>query len=150
MATNLDRKQQVDAVIAFIFLKKLLTPIAQTDSFKKGLVNDRGMPISQEANKKVSILDKIIFKLKRLLGGRMNTLNKYIYVKTLGGDFTKNIIPMAGIGNRAEVKRLMRDLSKINEKYDIGGLDQMFEMILHNEMIEMTDHNGYIKEEYFR
>jgi hypothetical protein len=142
------RKQEIDAVIAFILLKKLLTPINQTDAFKTGVVDAKGVAMSDD--KELSVLDKIIFKLKRLMGGKIHALNKFIYVKTLGGDYTRYLIPQAGVGKRAEVKRLMRDIDKLNEKYELDGLDEMFEMIIHEELQKMTDYNGYIKEDYFK
>lgn len=150
MSYNSDRKLQVDAIITFILLKRLLTPIDKTDAYKKGYVDRKGVSISDHNNKKISLLDKIIFKLKRLLGGRISTLNKFVYVKSLGDDFATRLIPQAGVGNRGEVKRLIRDLEKINEKYGMSGLDEMFETVLHEEMHNMTDYNGYIKENYFK
>jgi hypothetical protein len=147
MATG-QRKKEIDAAIAFILLKKLLTPINQTDAFKTGVVDAKG--VAKGDDKELSVLDKIIFKLKRLMGGKIHALNKFIYVKTLGGDYTRYLIPQAGIGRRAEVKRLMRDIENLTEKYELESIDEMFEMVLHEELQQMTDYNGYIKEDYFK
>lgn len=70
MAVN----QVVDTVIIFRILKKLVTPFNKTAAFKAGVIDKNGKvlikPGDRTANQKktITLLDRMVFNLKRLLG----------------------------------------------------------------------------------
>jgi hypothetical protein len=64
----------VDTAMAVRFLQLLVTPFEKTDAFKLGVIDKDGVPLkkvdtlnSEEADS-YSLLHRIVFKLKRLLG----------------------------------------------------------------------------------
>ena len=46
MAQTPEAKENVDSILVFLFLKRLVTPIVKTDAFKLGLINNVGIQIS--------------------------------------------------------------------------------------------------------
>jgi len=63
----------IDSVIIFRILKKLTTPWEKTGAFKAGLIDNKGKVLVQkkdrtpEMKKNYSLLDRLVFNLKRLL-----------------------------------------------------------------------------------
>jgi len=112
----------IDTVLTYLLIKKLTTPVVQSSAYKQGLVNNAGRVIKEPETDKekeaLTIFDKLIFKLKRLLGTKLTTLNNFLYVTTLGNDFYNKIIIRGTIEQRTEVERIKRDIKKLQEKYN--------------------------------
>jgi len=70
MAVN----QVVDTVIIFRILKKLVTPFNKTAAFKAGVIDKDGKILirpgerTADQKKTITLLDRMVFNLKRLLG----------------------------------------------------------------------------------
>lgn len=70
MAVN----QVVDTVIIFRILKKLVTPFHKTAAFKAGVIDKNGKVLikpgdrTADQKKTITLLDRMVFNLKRLLG----------------------------------------------------------------------------------
>ena len=64
-------KTSIDLIMAYKFLRKLVTPFNKTDAFKMGLIDDKGVKIrSPETSKEresFTYHDRIVFNLKKLL-----------------------------------------------------------------------------------
>lgn len=135
MAQTVEAKTNIDNVLTFIFLKKLMTPITKTEAFKLGLVNNTGKllkdPETDDEKRALTILDKVMFKLKRLMGSKMTQLNNFLFLQTLSNDFYNKLVVRGSIAQRAEIKRIEKDVSKLAEKYDCEIGDIM--SILINE-----------------
>jgi len=64
----------IDAVIIFRILKKLVTKWEDTEAFKAGVIDKNGkvlIPVAKrtaEQKKTMTLLDRLVFNLKRLLG----------------------------------------------------------------------------------
>jgi len=135
---DLNQKEKVNAVLSFVVLKKLITPIKNTKAFEKGYVDasgkltEKGHEI-EEKDPDFSFFDKVMFKIKRLLGSRTAQLNTFIYLQTVDTDFYDDIVIKGGIHRRGEVKRVMRDVEKIIEKHDIS-MDDLTKMVLIENM----------------
>lgn len=113
------QQKQVDAALAFIFIQRLLQPIDSMDIYKKGFI-DRDGKIKITSDD-ITMLDRVILLLKRLLRGKLSTLANFAFVKAFKRDFTQDLIPRGNILQRAEIKRIVRELDKINEKYSINN-----------------------------
>lgn len=67
-------KQTVDTVIIFRILKKLVTPFQKTAAFKAGVIDKDGKVLirpgdrTADQKKTITLLDRMVFNLKRLLG----------------------------------------------------------------------------------
>ena len=118
MSKGNDKK--IDQVLAFEIIKRLVTPIKATDAFKRGIVDEKGKlikePEGKEDERAYTVLDKLMFKLKRLLGGRLAQLNNFLYVQTLGDDIINNLIVKGSIERRPEVLKVKSGIEKLKEE----------------------------------
>lgn len=118
-----DHKSNVDAIMSFILIKKLVTPISQSHAYKLGLVNGAGKvvrePKTDKENESLTLMDRIVFKLKRLLGNRLLNLNNFLYLSTINNDFYNKLVVRGTIKQRAEIIRIAKDVKGIQEKYNI-------------------------------
>ena len=118
-----NHKSEVDAIMSFILIKKIVTPITQTKAFKLGLINSAGKvikePKTDEENESLTLLDKIVLKIKRLLSNRLLNLNNFLYLSTINNDFYNKLVVRGTIKQRAEIMRIAKDVKGIQEKYNI-------------------------------
>jgi len=128
---------EIDTVISYIFIKKIVTPITQTKAYKMGLVNPAGKvirePKSDEEHESLTILDRIVFKLKRLLNVKILNLNNFLYITTLNNDFYNKLIVRGTIKQRAEILRISKDVKGIKEKYNIDT-DDLVRTLIKEEL----------------
>jgi hypothetical protein len=114
---SLANKEKIEKVLSFIVIKKLIKPISKTDAFKLGLVDKTGKlikdPETDEEKQAFSVFDKIIFKIKRLLGSRISQLNTFIYLQSIDDDFLNNIVVTGSLSKRAAVNRMTRDIESV-------------------------------------
>jgi len=147
--SNKEQRARIDDVLSYAVIKKLVTPVKKTDAYKLGLVDSVGKiikkPVTDEEEMALTLFDKFMFKLKRLLGSKISQLNNFLFVHTLSNDFYNQIIVKGGVENRSEIKRIRRDIDKLSEKYDID-IDDMMMILSHEEIKENTLTSGYIKD----
>lgn len=62
----------IDAAILLVLTKRLLTPLNKTDAYKLGLIDKKGKkikdPVTPKEKDAFSMLNRLIIKIKRLLG----------------------------------------------------------------------------------
>jgi hypothetical protein len=126
--------QDIDSVITFIFLKKLMTPTSKSKAFSLGLVDSLGRNIkdaeTDEERDSYTLLDKTIFKIKRLLGNKITQLHAFLYLKTLNGNsFYNKLVAKGSVESKAEIKRIKRDLQTVSESYGCDVSDLLHLMI---------------------
>jgi len=130
MSVNFEARTNIDSVLTYMFLKKIMTPIVKTPAYKLGLVNNVGKviktPETDEEKSSLTILDKFVFKLRRLLGTKLTQLNNFLFLQTLSNDFYNKLIVKGSIEQRAEIKRISRDLDKVSEKYNCDFDDLLY------------------------
>ena len=123
MSGNFANTEHLDQVLTYVLVQKLLTQIDKTEAFKIGLIDRTGRSIriadNDEEREALGLLDKFIFKLKRMLHPNINQLNNFLYVNSLEGDVTKFLTVKGGVQNRASVKRVKKDVEKLAEKYNM-------------------------------
>lgn len=139
MSVNLEKRVNIDSVMVYMFLKKIMTPIVKTPAYKMGLVNNVGKmirePETDEEKSALTILDKFIFKLRRLLGSRVSNLNNFLFVQTLNNDFYNKLIVKGSVEQRAEIKRIKKDVEKIAEDKSISKSD-IITMLIQDDLKE--------------
>lgn len=113
------QRQNIDSVISYLFIRKLVTPIMKTPAYKLELVNNAGKvikePVTDEEKMALTLLDRIAFKIKRLLGGKLVTLNQFLYTTTQSIDMYNKVVIRGSIDQRAEIIRIVRDVKKMVE-----------------------------------
>lgn len=116
--------EHLDMVLTYVLVQKLLTRINNTKAYELGLVDSQGLsikpPETDEDEEALGMLDKFVFKLKRMLGPKMNQLSNFLYVNSLDNDITKYLTVKGGVQNRASIKRVKLDVDKLAEKYDMS------------------------------
>jgi len=124
-----DQIQDIDSIISFIFLKKLMTPITKSKAYALDLVDSVGRVIKEpetiEEKNALTLLDKTIFKIKRLLGTKLMQLHAFLYLQTLNANtFYNKLVAKGSVESKAEIKRIKKDIGKIAENYgcDINDL----------------------------
>ena len=136
MAVDFDKKINIDSMMSYMFMKKLMTPIIKTEAYDMGLVNNVGKvtktPESREEKSALTVLDRFIFKMRRLLGGKLSQLNNFLYLQTLNNNFYNKLIVKGSIQQRAEIKRLVNDIDKVAEKYEIEVDDIIYGLLNEN------------------
>lgn len=146
MATDKE-KITTDSVLTFIFLKKLMTPITKSLAFRLELVDSSGRLIKKPTNEKeeaaLTLLDKLIFKIKRLLRTKLTQLHSFLYLQTLGSEqsFYAKIIVKGSVDSRAEIKRIKKDLDKIAENYDMDT-GELLSLMIHENLKDGLDNDG--------
>jgi hypothetical protein len=134
----MNNKNNIDSIITFIFLKKLMTSFTQTNAYKLKLINASGktikIPQTDEEKNSLTILDKLVFKVKRLLGSKLLNLNKFFYLKTMNIDFYQKLMIKGSVEQRAEIIRINKDIQNLQEKYNLD-LEDLLSVVL-NENLE--------------
>ena len=104
-----------DRVISYDILKRLLSDPKTTDAYKLGLIDERGEiirePETQEEEEALTTLDVLLLKIKELLGGRIATLRKYMYVKNFDDSVIEDIVLRTeSKADREYLKRIEDDI----------------------------------------
>ncbi len=123
MSSSFANTEHLDQVLTYVLVQKLLTRVSKTDAYRLGLIDNNGKviknPETQEEKDSLGMLDKFIFKLKRMLGPKINVLSNFLYVNSLDNDITKYLTVKGGVQNRASIKRVKSDVEKLAEKYNM-------------------------------
>jgi hypothetical protein len=121
----------LDAIITWIFLKKMCSPIVKTPAYLLGIVNASGKKIKNPSTEEEKIayttLDEIIYWIKRNLGGKISVLNQFLYTITSGNSFYNKLLAVGNVETRAEIIRIKKDISRLSESlgYTTEGLLKM-------------------------
>ena len=133
---NLKKIEAVDSAVVLLIVKKLTKPITQTPAYKLGLVNSNGMvikvPETDKEKASLTTLDRFAFKLKRLLGTRLVSLNDFLYTHTAPNVYNQ-LRPTGNLKQRAEIKRISKDVSRLAEQHDCD-LEYVVKSLLNEEL----------------
>ncbi len=79
----------IDLLALGVILKKLMTPVERTPAFKLGLIDKNYKklkdPETREEKKAISILDKFVFKLKKILGPKVALFSTFLLLMDKDG-----------------------------------------------------------------
>lgn len=132
-------KSNIDSILTYILIKKLITPTIKSKAYKLGLIDKQGRiikkPETEDEKNVLTIFDKFIFKLKRLLGTRLLSLNRFLYLHTLNNDFYSKLIVKGTVEQRAEIQRIKKDVSQMTEKYD-KSMDEFLIGLINEDLRE--------------
>ena len=125
------KHEQIDDVLSFILIRKLVTPVTKTKAYKLGLVDGLGRVIKEPettAEKKaLTTHDRLIFKLRRMLGSKISQLNNFLYIQTITSDYYSNLVLKGGIEQRSIVKRLKKDVQLNSTEHDLDDIDYLLD-----------------------
>ena len=125
------KHEQIDDVLSFILIRKLVTPVARTKAYKLGLVDGLGRVIKEPETavekKALTTHDRLIFKLRRMLGSKISQLNNFLYIQTITSDYYSNLVLKGGIEQRSIVKRLKKDVQLNSTEHDLDDVDYLLD-----------------------
>jgi len=134
--TSISNTEQINNVLSYVLVKKIMTRVNRTKAYKLGLVDFEGKtkktPDTADERSALTILDKYVFKLKRMLGPRINELSNFLYVNSLDSNVEDFLTVKGGAQNKASVKRVSDDLVKLKESHDISS-DDLIMLILSEQ-----------------
>jgi hypothetical protein len=129
-------------MVTYLFLKKLVTPISQTAAYRLKLIDASGKIVREPENHKeeqaLTLLDRMILKVKRLLGSRMSNLYNFVYLQTQGERVYNNLLVMGSVQQRAEVRRLANDIRRLQEQHQISS-DDVARILLEADLTEEAE-----------
>lgn len=127
----------LDSVITYVLIKKICTPIIKSPAYILGLVAANGKiirrPSTEEENIAFTILDELVFFLKRQLGGKIAQLNQFMYTITSGNNFYNKLITIGSVEQRSEIIRIKKDISRLSESLGYST-DDMLKMMIREEI----------------
>jgi hypothetical protein len=130
---KLEHRINIDTILTYILIKKLITPIVRSKAYKLGLINNAGKQLreanTEEEKGAFTLLDKVVFKLKRLLGTKLLNLNNFLYLQTINSDFYNKLMVKGSITQRAEIIRINQDVKTIKEKYNMSEDDLVYTLL---------------------
>jgi hypothetical protein len=107
--------------------------VFNTEAFRLKLVDNAGRvikePVTPQEKNALTLLDKLILKMKRLLGTRVSNLYNFLYLQTLGQNVYNNLIVMGSTAQRYEMKKIARDFKRLQESYDIPMEDVVYNIL---------------------
>ncbi len=128
-----EHKSNVDTILSYILIKKLVTPITRSKGYQLGLVNAAGKvirePKTDKEHEALTLADRLVYKLKRLLGSKLLNLNNFLYLQTINNDFYNKLVVRGTIKQRAEIKRIARDVQGIKEKYNLETEEVIYSIL---------------------
>lgn len=114
-----------------------MTPFTKTAAYKHGLINSAGRVIKQPETDveedALTILDKVVFKIRRLLGGKLSNLHTYLWLQTRDrNEFYNKLVVRGSVEQKAEIKRIKKSLSNVAEQFNCTEEELLTMMIMED------------------
>lgn len=118
MSRQKDR-EIIDKMLAFSLIHNLLKPFTQMDAYRLGLIDSRGEILKEAKTDQerlaLSIYNVTIIELKKLLGSRLNFLNKMLFVSRYNEKdiMDKLLLSTTSIEQKSSIVRLDRVVEEV-------------------------------------
>lgn len=110
----LQPNKDVEDITTFVVMKKLLERTTDTIAYKLGLVDRNGLivkePVTDIEKEALTSLDRLIFQLKSMIGGRINRLSRFQYTRQLSDSPKNYLIARGKASSMSSVVRVKSDL----------------------------------------
>lgn len=114
-----DRLENTSDVMMAVMLRKLMKPANQSKAFRLGLIDGQGHQLREPKNKTesdaITSLDKLVWKLQRMLGTRVNQLAQFAYLNSFPEEIERYLYTQGSAWAKSQVKRAKKDLDRYNE-----------------------------------
>ena len=115
-----DRKDQVSDVMMAVMLRKLLKPANQSKAFRLGLIDYEGHQIREPKNQteanEITSFDKLVWKIQRMLGPRVNQLATFAYLNSFPEEIERYLYAQGSVWSKPQVKRAKKDLDRFDQR----------------------------------
>lgn len=140
--SNIDNIEKIHKVMAFILMRKMVEPIRKSKAYELGLIDRTGKIIKQpetdEEREALTLTDRFLLKIKRMLGSKVAQLNTFMYTKTHDVDVEDAFVPKGSVDKRAVVKRVEDDMIKLLEKYEMSQ-EEFYTLLIADELNKRED-----------
>lgn len=113
-----DKLHDVSDVVMAVMIRKLMKPANQSKAFRLGLIDSQGHQLREPKNKTeedaLTSLDKLVWKLQRMLGSRINQLAQFAYLNSFPEEIERYLFTQSSAHARSQVKMAKRDLDRYN------------------------------------
>jgi hypothetical protein len=134
---NISIRSNIDSIITYLLIKKLVTPIIKYPAYAAKLISSNGKVIREPSNESeklsLTLLDRICLKLKRMLGSKVVMLNNMLYTMTQNDNFYNKLTIKGTVDQRVEIIRLNKDIKKMMESYGIT-LEDYLQILIESEI----------------
>lgn len=114
------KKEKIDSILAYVLIKSIMTNPQATDAYALGLIDEKGNSIKEpetdEERDALTVLNKLGFKIRRMLSSRLSELSSFAYVKSIPDDY-QNLLSTNSVEKKAMVKRVKKDIDNLSETY---------------------------------
>ena len=130
---NSNNINNIDSIISYLLIRKLICPIIKSKAYQLGLVDITGKLIKEPSNpteeSALTVLDKLVFKLKRLLGTKLLVLNKFMYINSLNNSMYDKLNVKGNINQRTEIKKMINDIKNLQESNNINEEELIYSLL---------------------
>ena len=113
------RKERTSDIMMAVMLRKLLKPAASSKAFQYGLINSKGQqirdPKTQAEKDSITSLDKLVWKIQRMLGAKINELQMFSYLNSFPEEIENYLYTTSSVWQRSQVTRAKVDLKKLDQ-----------------------------------
>ena len=140
---NSNNINNIDSIISYLLIRKLICPIIKSKAYQLGLVDITGKVIKEPSNpteeSALTVLDKLVFKLKRLLGTKLLVLNKFMYINTLNNSMYDKLVVKGNINQRTEIKKMINDIKNLQESNNINEDELLYSLLSESLILQSYD-----------
>ena len=129
-------RKNIDSILAYVLIKSIMTNPMTTDAYELGLIDEKGNiikePETEEEQEALTVLDKIGFKIRRMLGSRISELSSFVYVKSIPDKY-QDLLATNSVEKKAMVKRVTKDINSLSENHNMS-FDDIVKIYLNESL----------------
>ena len=99
---------------------------------KEGTLEEPDEPGTEEEQEALTVLDKIGFKIRRMLGSRISELSSFAYVKSIPDKY-QDLLATNSVEKKAMVKRVTKDIHSLSENHNMS-FDEIVKIYLNESL----------------
>lgn|SRR5574343_69537 len=129
-------RKNIDSILSYVLIKSIMTNPMSTKAYDIGLIDEKGNTIKEPENEDeeeaLTVLDKLGFKIRRMLGSRISELSTFAYVKSIPGKY-QDLLSTNSVEKKAMVKRVTKDIENLAENHKMP-FDEIVKIYLNESL----------------
>ena len=129
-------RKNIDSILSYILIKSIMTNPMSTKAYDLGLIDEKGNtikePETEDEQDALTVLDKIGFKIRRMLGSRISELSSFAYIKSIPGKY-QDLLSTNSVEKKAMVKRVTKDIENLSENHKMP-FDEIVKIYLNESL----------------
>lgn len=129
-------RKNIDSILSYVLIKSIMTNPMSTKAYDLGLIDEKGNiikePETEDEQDALTVLDKIGFKIRRMLGSRISELSSFAYIKSIPGKY-QDLLSTNSVEKKAMVKRVTKDIENLSENHKMP-FDEIVKIYLNESL----------------